>query len=107
MEVNHTRIHGSTNCEEIHELVAEENIPDLFNINSLPSALINDITPKPVYPIAYLDNSANHIPLSVTESPVEVKLVPLPADILTHDQTDEKASNHIIEKPVDLEMVLK
>lgn len=106
MEVNHTRIHGNTNCEEIHELVVEENVPDLLNINSLPPALINAITPIPVYHVPYPDNSANQIPLSVTESPVEVKVVPLPTGVVIHDKADEKSSNLIIEKAVDL-MVLK
>lgn len=109
MEVNHTRISGSTNCEEFHKFVVEENVPELIvNINSLPPALINEITPKPVFPAPYIDNSANHIPLAVTESSMEVKVVPLQdSSPVEHQKGEEKTNNLIIDKSVDLEMVLK
>lgn len=107
MEVNHTRIQGTTNCEALQKPVAEENIPELFNAFS--PGFIHAATQKPTYPVieSYLDNSANQIPQAVTkESPVEVKVVPLPPGALLRDKSLDKSSSVIINNPVDLEMVL-
>lgn len=110
MEINHTRIHGKTECTQIQEpeLIPPEET--LFNVPHLPPAGFLDLmTPIPQLPpvSTQLEISANQIPAaSVTrEPPVEIKVVPLPPAALHDAPINEKPSNLLLEleKPLDIE----
>lgn len=110
MEINHTRIHGKTECP-VH-VREPEPIEDALNFNAAqyPASLLDLITPPPETPLqvisTQLEINANQIPLAVTrEPPVEVQVVPLQPAAALHDAPIEKSTTLFIgsEQPIDLE----